>query len=188
MGLFPRTTSLLLLCAATGLAKEASSIEWRTYGGNPAGTRYSTLTQINRQNVGQLKVAWTYDTGDAFKDSEMQCQPIVVNGTLYATTPKLRLIALDPATGKLRWQFDPNPAARVIGKSRNRGVTFWQDGEDQRIFLAASYYLYAVDALSGKPVASFGDNGKVDLREGLGRETEGMSISATSPGIVYKDL
>ena len=188
MAILKCVMSLLLLCAANALAQEASSTEWRTYGGNPAGTRYSTLTQINRKNVGQLKAAWTYDTGDTFTDSEMQCQPIVVNSTLYATTPKLRLIALDPATGKLRWQFDPNPAGRVIGKSRNRGVTFWEDGKDQRIFLAASYYLYAVDASTGKPVTSFGDNGRVDLREGLGREIEGMSISATSPGVVYKDL
>src|SRR5271165_7015175 len=171
MAILKCLTTFLLLCAASCLAQGASAqTEWRTYGGNPSGTRYSTLKQINRKNVGQLKVAWTYDTEDAFKDSEMQCQPIVVNGALYATTPKMRLIALDAATGKLRWAFDPNPADRVIGKSRNRGVTFWQDGKDQRVFLAAGYYLYAVDALNGKPVAGFGDSGRVDLREGLGRD------------------
>jgi quinoprotein glucose dehydrogenase len=181
------TVGFLLLCGWLA-PRVFGQNEWRTYGGNPAGTRYSTLARINRQNVGQLKVAWSYDTGDAFEDSEMQCQPIMVNGTLYATTPKLRLIALDAATGKLRWQFDPNPAGRVIGKSRNRGVTFWQDEKDQRIFVAASYYLYAVDARTGKPAAGFGDNGRIDLREGLGREIEGMSVSATSPGVIYKDL
>ena len=110
-------TLIALLLPALAFAQQ----DWSTYGGNPAGTRYSTLTQINPKNVAQLKVAWTYDTGDAFRNSEMQCQPIVVHGTLYATTPKLRLIALDAATGKLQWQFDPNSVNPGIGKSRNRG-------------------------------------------------------------------
>ena len=95
--------------------------DWRVYGGNSASTRYSSLAQIHRENVNKLAVAWTYDTGDAFAKSEMQCNPIVVNGVLYATTPKLRLIALNAATGKLRWQYDPNSADKAIGKSRNRG-------------------------------------------------------------------
>src|SRR5579863_5895880 len=85
-------------------------------------SHYSALTQINRENVSKLKVAWTYDTGDTFPDSEMQCKPLFADGVLYATTPKLRLIALDAATGKLRWSFDPNEGIRA-GKSRNRGVT-----------------------------------------------------------------
>jgi quinoprotein glucose dehydrogenase len=127
--IFSHTLSSLLIASLLPITAFAQS-DWPTYGGNPAGTRYSTLTQINRNNVEQLRTAWTYDTGDAFPDSEMECQPIIVNGILYATTPKLRLIALDAATGKLRWQFDPNPAGRVIGKSRNRGVTFWQDAAD----------------------------------------------------------
>src|SRR4051812_23782232 len=113
---------LLLLCASQAAAQQ----EWRTYGGNPSGTRYSTLSQINRKNVSKLQVAWTFDTGDAFKGSELQCQPIVAHGVLYATTPKLRVIALDAATGKLRWAFDPNPPDRTIGKSRNRGLTYWE--------------------------------------------------------------
>ncbi len=180
------TIAALLLGSVTAATAQQ---DWKVYGGNPAGTRYSTLNQINRQNVGKLQVAWTYDTGDDFRNSEMQCQPIVVNGILYATTPKLRLIALDAATGKLRWQFDPNAGNRVIGKSRNRGITYWEEGADRRIFVVARNYLYAVDARTGKPVAGFGDNsGRVDLREGLGRDIETMSISATTPGIVYKDL
>ncbi len=162
--------------------------DWPTYGGNPAGTRYSTLNQINPRNVAKLKVAWTYDTGDAFRNSEMQCQPIVVHGTLYATTPKLRLIALDAATGKLQWQFDPNSVNPGIGKSRNRGVTYWEESNDRRIFVAAKTFLYAVDASTGKLISTFGTNGSVDLREGLGRDTANMSISATTPGIIYKDL
>jgi len=162
--------------------------EWTVYGGGGDSIRYSSLDQIDRTNVARLEVAWTYDTGDAFPDSEMESNPIVVNGLLYATTPKLRLIALDAATGRLHWSFDPRQSERPFGKARNRGVTYWADGADQRIFLAASHWLYALDARTGAPVKSFGQNGRVDLRQGLGRPPEEMSISATSPGIVYKDL
>jgi len=162
--------------------------EWSVYGGGPESIRYSTLDQINRGNVASLEIAWTYDTGDAFQDSEMECNPVVVNGLLYATTPKLRLIALDAATGRLRWSFDPRQNEWPFGKARNRGVTYWADGADQRIFLPASHWLYALDARTGAPIKSFGVDGRVDLRQGLGRPAEEMSISATSPGIVYKDL
>jgi quinoprotein glucose dehydrogenase len=176
--------ALVFLFALTAFAQQ----DWQVYAGNPAGTRYSTLGQINRQNASKLQVAWTFDTGDAFANSEMQCNPIEVDGVLYATTPKLRLIALDAATGKLRWSFDPFTNERVIGKSRNRGVTYWSDGKDKRIFVVARNYLYAVDATSGQPVTAFGENGRVDLRLGLGREPQGLSISATTPGIIYRDL
>ncbi|MCU1257798.1 MAG: Pyrrolo-quinoline quinone [Bryobacterales bacterium] len=171
------------------LAFQASAqVDWPVYGGNAESTRYSTLTQITRQNVAKLKVAWTYDTEDAFANSEMQCNPLVIGGILYATTPKLRVIALDAATGGLRWNFDPYATEKVIGKSRNRGVTYWSDARDQRIFVVARNYLYSLDARTGKPAAVFGTAGRVDLREGLGRDLNDISISATSPGIVYKDL
>src|SRR5213594_226174 len=82
--------------------------DWSMYGGGQENTRYSSLKQINRKNVGNLKVAWTFDSGDAYPGSEMQCNPLVVNGVLYATTPKVNVIALNAATGKLLWRFDPH--------------------------------------------------------------------------------
>jgi len=186
-----RTPAAFLIGAALLSAAEPYR-EWTVYGGGPESIRYSALDQINRGNVARLEVAWTHDTGDAFAESEMECNPIIVNGLLYATTPKLRLIALDAATGKLRWSFDPRQDPRVdqraFGKARNRGVTYWADGADARIFLPAGHWLYALDARTGALIKSFGEGGRVDLRQGLGRPPEEMSISATSPGIVYRDL
>jgi quinoprotein glucose dehydrogenase len=161
---------------------------WPAYGGGSENIRYSTLKEIDRENVQKLTVAWTFDTGDDFKGSEMQCNPIVANGILYATTPKMRVIALDAATGKLRWSFDPNADLKSPRKSRNRGVTYWGSGDDRRILFVSRQFLYAVDAMTGKLVSNFGDAGRVDLREGLGRDPATLSISATSPGIIYKDL
>lgn len=162
--------------------------DWRVYGGDSSSIRYSALDQINRSNVRKLEVAWSYDTGDAFPRSQMECNPIVVDGTLFATTPKLRVIALDAATGELRWSFNPNEGKTVIGAARNRGVTYWGDGDDRRIYFVSQQYLYALDARTGKPISSFGDSGRVDLREGLSHDTQNSFVSATSPGIVYKDL
>ena len=162
--------------------------DWKVYGGSPDNIHYSGLRQINRDNVQKLKVAWTYDSGDVFPGSEMECNPIIVHGVLYATTPRLRLIALDAATGKLLWSFSPAGGEKVFGALRNRGVNYWEEGNERRIFYAVRQYLYAIDATTGKPILNFGDSGKVDLREGLGRDPKLQSISSTSPGVVYKDL
>jgi quinoprotein glucose dehydrogenase len=163
---------------------------WAGYGGGPENIHYSTLKQINRKNVAHLEVAWTYDTGDAFTGSEMECNPIVDNGVLFATTPKLRVIALDAATGALKWSFDPNPGSRVVSKMRNRGVTLWADGAgaSKRLFVVSHQYLYGLDADTGKPIPGFADEGRLDLRVGLGRDPAQLFVSDTSPPMVYKDL
>lgn len=158
---------------------------WAVAGGGTAeGIRFSNLSQVNRTNVKDLRVAWTFDTGDAFKGSEMQCNPIVVDGVLYATTPKLRVIALDAATGRLLWSFNPFEVQKATGGFRNRGVVY----AGGRVYVTARNWLYALDAKTGKPVPDFGSEGRVDMRAGLGRPLESISISATSPGVVYKDL
>jgi quinoprotein glucose dehydrogenase len=162
--------------------------DWQRFGGASDNIHYSTLSQINRENVQKLEVAWTYDSGDAFRGSEMQCNPIIIDGVMYATTPKVRVIALDAATGKLLWSFDPDEEKRAPGKMRNRGLNYWQSGEDKRIFFGFRNWLYALDARTGKPANDFGQAGRVDLREGLGREPQGMTITLTTPGVVYNDL
>lgn len=182
--------SLLSQCAtdAERLAPETGYRDWRVRGGGPDSIRYSALSQINRGNVGRLEIAWTYDTGDSFEGSELQCNPIIVDGTLYATSPKLRVLALDAATGEERWSFDPFDGKAGTRKRRNRGVTYWESGDDKRILFTARHQLLALDAKTGKLVSSFGEAGKVDMRRGLGRDVRRISISATSPGTIYKDL
>jgi quinoprotein glucose dehydrogenase len=188
--ILPILAALLLTAHADAQPRHAPPgyRSWRVYGGGPESIRYSNLDQINRDNVGKLQVAWTFDTGDAFAGSEMQCNPIVVNGVLFATTPKLRVVALDAATGKLRWSFDPNDGSKITHSIRNRGVTYWEDGREQRIFIVSRHWLYALDAGTGTRVAGFGDAGRVDLRDGLGRDPLEVSISPTTPGIIYRDL
>jgi quinoprotein glucose dehydrogenase len=153
------------------------------------GQRYSTLKQIDRENVKQLQLAWKYDTGDAFEGSEMQCQPLVVDGMLIATTPKLRLIALDAATGKLIWRFDPHNGVEPKSRFRTRGLTYWSDGKGSgRVFVGVGPDLYAIDTKTGRPVASFGEDGRIDLREGLGRDPETLNVGSNSSGVIYKNL
>ena len=175
---------------ASGKDQYTDRKHWAGYGGGPDHVNYTKLNQINRKNVTNLKVAWTYDTGDAFRGSEMECNPIVVDETLYATTPKLRLIALDAATGQLKWSFDPNKGGRVLGKMRNRGVTYWAspDRKDRRVLFVSRQYLYAVNATNGELVKSFGQDGRIDLRNDLGRDPAQQSVTATTPPVVYKDL
>jgi quinoprotein glucose dehydrogenase len=178
--------SLALLAA--GQARRDSYREWRMFGGGQENIHYSTLAQINRENVARLEAAWSYDTGDAFSGSEMQCNPIIIDGTLYATTPKLRVIALDAATGRLKWSFSPHEGQKTFGKMRNRGLTYWEEGNERRLYFSYRQYLYALDARTGGAIASFGRAGRIDLREGLGRDPQGITITSTTPGVVYRDL
>jgi quinoprotein glucose dehydrogenase len=158
--------------------------EWTVYGGTPESIRYSTLDQVNPSNVRNLRLAWRYDSGDEFEGSEMQCNPIIINGILYATTPKLRVIALDATNGKLLWDFNPNQDPEVKTKTRIRGLSYWQG----QLYFAYRHHLYAISARNGKPVKGFGHRGRIDLREGLGRDPETLNVSVNTPGVVYKDL
>jgi quinoprotein glucose dehydrogenase len=177
----------------TALLGGATVTDWPHYGGGPDQTRYSPLTQIEPANVTSLRIAWTYDTHDAFDGSEMQCQPVVARGVLYATSPKLRVFALNAATGAEIWSFDPNPGASATPtRTRIRGLMYLERGvskEDRRVYFAARHWLYALDAKTGKPLPGFGQGGRIDLREGFeGREPRMLSVGVNTPGVFYRDL
>src|SRR6478736_1212594 len=144
-------------------ATAVKDVPWLVNGGVD-NIRYSPLTQINRDNVSRLKVAWTYDSHDAFKASEMQSNPVVVDGVLFVTTPTLKVVAVNAATGAEIWRFDPSGGAAPGARFRHRGVTVHKD----RVFVSYRSYLYALDRKTGTPIPSFGAGGRIDLREGLG--------------------
>ena len=178
-----------VLGAAVGLS--AADGDWPVYLGDKASSHFSTLTQINRKNVRRLQVAWTYHCRDAREDdrSQIQCNPLVLDGVLYGTSPQLKLLALDAASGRELWRFDPFADGAGGGSvGVNRGVVYWADGTDRRILFTAGHYLFAVDAGTGMPIDRFGRNGRVDIREGLGRDASKLFVLTTTPGVIYRNL
>jgi quinoprotein glucose dehydrogenase len=162
-------------------AQATARQDWPANGGGPGNAHYSPLAQINRANVTQLEVAWSFDTQEP---GGLQTSPIIVGGTLYGITPTQRVFALNAATGALLWKFDSG----VTGTQPDRGLAFWSDGTDRRILVGVMHFVYALDAATGKPVPTFGKDGRIDLRENLSRDDPAPFVSLTSPAVVYKDL
>ena len=155
--------------------------DWANVGSTPGNSHYSTLKQINRSNVATLRPVWSFDTHET---GGLETTPIIVGGVLYAFTPNQEVIALDAATGQLKWKFDSG----IKGTGPDRGITYWTDGKQKRLFAAVMNFVYALDPATGSVIASFGKNGRIDLRDELGRDPALQSIALTSPGVVYKDL
>ena len=187
-----------LASAATGLlpvrseaGQRGAGSDWRYYAATPEGSRYSALDQIDRSNVAGLRVAWTHATGDSMARpaTTIECTPIVVDGRMYITTAQLQVRALDAATGKVLWNFDPF-AGIVMRRSKgfSRGVTYWSDGKHRRIFVAAANKMHCLDADSGKLVSEFADSGILDMRAGLDRELPDIQITHPTPPVVFEDL
>ncbi|MBS0000288.1 MAG: PQQ-binding-like beta-propeller repeat protein [Cyclobacteriaceae bacterium] len=164
------------------------NIDWPVYSGDPAGNKYIGSGIINKENVINLEVAWTFQTGDMRQSppSTIECNPVIVEGVMYITSPALKVIALDARNGTELWRFDPFEGSGSFGE--NRGITYWTDGKSKRIFYVAGAWLYCLDAMSGSPVETFGAGGKVDLYEGLGREIHHLSITAPTPGVIHEDV
>ncbi len=168
---------------------------WEQYKGSDDAIQYSALSQVDTGNVKQLAIAWTYHTRDAdsANHSQIQCNPVIIDGVLYGTTPKMKLFAIDAASGQEKWQFNPFDSLakdkRMFFILNNcRGVMYWADGSDRRIYYTAGPYLYAINAETGKTVPGFGQNGKIDLHDGLGRDVKDLFVTATSPPIRYNDI
>ena len=155
--------------------------DWRVYGGDAENTHFSRLHQINRKNVRRLQVAWTFDTQES---GGLQTSPLIVGTVLYGLTPTQKVFALDAATGSLLWRFDSG----IRGTQPNRGLAYWSEGKDQRILVGVMNFVYALDAVTGKSIAGFGKEGRIDLGEDLRGDPASQSVYLTSPGVVYKDL
>lgn len=186
---------LILSLLAFGCQPDSAAPEktgnWPGYQGGPDANQYSALDQINTENADQLMKAWEYaSTGaDTTGRTQIQCNPLVIDGTLYGTSPRLQVFALDAATGREKWKF--NPAAEgngaLTGMGVNRGLAYWEEGEQKRLFFSSGPLLYALDAQSGKPDPAFGNNGHIDLHDGLDRPVDHLFINSNSPGRIYKD-
>jgi quinoprotein glucose dehydrogenase len=180
-----------LTLAGIGILLAASAVaqttDWPVYNGSYENTKYSRLTQINTKNVSQLTEVWRYDSHET---GGLETAPLVIGKTLFAYTPQQEVFALDAATGKLLWLFDSQKAfpAEKVASRAERGLSYWHSGNEKRILANVSHYVYALDPDTGKLIPSFGKQGRIDLRENLRDPAKTLSVSITSPGVIYKDL
>jgi quinoprotein glucose dehydrogenase len=187
--------SFFLLYACKNKPQDAYT-QWQVYGGGKENMHYSSLQQIDTGNVVQLKKTWVFHTGDADSLSQIQVNPLIIGDILYGVSPKLKLFAVQAATGSLLWTFDPAKPELTGPKGKQyfainvcRGLAYYKGtADDERLFYSAGSWLYCIDATTGKPVASFGNNGKIDLHNDLGRDVKNMYIVSTTPGMIYKDM
>jgi quinoprotein glucose dehydrogenase len=174
-----------LMFASQSPVKAQTHSTWSDYAGASDASQYSSLAQVNRSNVRQLQVAWNYPTGDGNK---YLFNPIVVDRTIYVLAHNNSIVALDAKTGKELWIHPTDPKTTLI---TNRGINYWEsaDRSDRRLLFAADNFLQEIDARTGKSILDFGENGRVDLREGLGRDPESLTlVQSTTPGRVFEDL
>lgn len=166
---------------------------WSAYGGSKENIHYSSLVQIDTSNVTQLKPVWEYHTRDADSVSQIQVNSIVVGNTLYGVTPRLKLFALDATTGAQQWVYDPARPVKddtpKIAINACRGVAYYEGSPgDRRLFYAVGSFLTGIDAKTGQLLNDFGEGGRIDLHNDLGRDTKDLYVVGTTPGIVYKDM
>lgn len=205
-----RLTWLLVLsalCASAAAAQTgAADGQWRSYGGDQGHTKYTPLDQIDRDNVHELRVAWTWTSLDeelkernevirelpSFRTYAYEVTPLMVDGVLYTTTSLGQIAAIDPATGETLWSHDPvlylegRPAVHGF---MTRGLAYWTDGEEERLLYAAGrVYLMSIDARTGRPDPEFGRGGRVDLKQGLGRTIDARLYTVSSPPVVVGDV
>src|SRR5215210_81033 len=188
--------SLSVLVAQRG--ETSRQVEWRYYGGDPGGMKYSPLTDVNPSNIARLQQVWEwkhwetpleeYGTIPGF----FEATPLMIDGVLYVTTPYNSIAALDAETGKELWRFDGEAykLGQVLSGSgyKLRGTAFWRDGNNLRLFLNSRHRMFSLEAGDGRPVRSFGDAGAVSLTDGLARISDVKHATQSSPPIVYRDL
>lgn len=179
---------LLLGAGMCGLGQQrpgGAYTGWSDYGGSADSAQYSGLTQINRSNVTRLQVAWTYPTGD---NNKYFFNPLVIDGVMYVMAKGNSIVALDAVSGSEIWTWAPGLETKII---TSRGINYWEskDRSDRRLLFASNHFLRAIDARTGKTITSFGQNGSVDLKEGLDRDPKSISlVQSITPGRVFEDL
>lgn len=176
-----------LLFSGFMVLQNAKDTDWAEYNGDGARSHYSPLTQITPKNVGSLKMAWTYASGGADtvrNRSQMQCNPIIIEGILYGVSAGIQAFALEASTGKEIWKTSVSENEGTL----SRGVTYWSDGKSNRIFFGAGRWLYALDARHGNLIETFGENGRIDLIDGLERPGSDHYVLSNSPNTIYQNL
>ena len=174
---------LLLILTVSLSFLSIDDIDWREYLGGADRNHYSPLDQVNTANVKNLSKAWEYHTGDP--DGQMQVNPLIVNGVLYGVSASLEIFALDAATGREIWKFKNAIDSKWYNTSR--GLAYWENGSDKRILVGSGNWLYALNANTGESIKSFGQDGRIDLRKGLGPQAADKFLASTTPGTVYKN-
>lgn len=198
--LFRSVLSIIVVSSFLPAAPPPSKLqEWPWYGGDAGGNRYSSLADINLDNVKQLTLAWEWKAGEksypdkGIRPGNFEATPLMIDGVLYLSTSYNRVVALDAATGRQLWDYDPK-AYEEEGQALNgvgyvhRGVAAWRDRGKLRLFMVSHYKLICLDSANGKPVAEFGDNGIVDLSQGFAWDVNKKHLTNTSPPVVYKNL
>lgn len=187
-------SSILFFLIKDLKSKETDYNEWKVSAGSKESIKYSTLSEIDTNNVKNLEIAWIYQSeqGDSSKFGPMQTNPIIVQDILYAVSPKMKLFALNAATGKEIWVFDPRDSLKSErwhrkSENMNRGVAYWEKDEDRRIIFTVGPVVFSIDASTGALIKSFGEAGGIDLRNGLDREVQKSNMTPTSPVMVFKD-
>ncbi len=175
-------TFFILINCENSNSKVLSYTTWSSYLGDSGRSHYSTLSEITPKNVTNLTVAWSYKAPDW---GQMQMNPIIIDSVLYGVTAALRAFALNAATGEELWRFGDS---LQVWHSTSRGVSYWQNDDDKRILFTRGSDLYALDAVTGKPINSFGIGGKIDMRSGLPESDKDKFVISNTPGAVYKNL
>ena len=194
------TSVLVLALVAVSCAREPDiATGWAFVGSDQAHTKYSEADEITPANVGELEIVWKWEPNETpleeygTRPGPFQSTPILVDGKLYISTMYTRVAALDAETGAEIWTFDPRayeggPVGAGPTGFKHRGIAYWSDGDDARVFLNSRDRLYAIDAESGEPDANFGEGGSVSLTDGHGREVTRFEFDQTSPPVVFEDL
>lgn len=174
--------SCVLILSISCNEKERNNIDWPMYLGDAEMSHYSTSSQINKDNVNQLEVAWKYNTLDS---GDFQCNPLIIGGILYGISAASNVFALNASTGEEIWKFEPSEKKHYL---KNRGVSYWEDGQDKRILFSYDEWIYSLHARTGKPDTTFGEDGRTTLRTGLGESSEGKYLMSRTPGTIVEDL